>query len=84
MERHHFSVTTVAGSSRQERWFHLFAEAQERFDEEAEAARGRGLEERSSDYWRKHLAGPEGAAELALDDVGMVVCGPLCGAGAGD
>jgi len=81
--RHHYSVTLSPDGD--ERRFHLFAEADERFNQLCGASEASGRRTVSESYWRRHYSsageGSEGGAEqhIALDDRGLTPCDELCG-----
>lgn len=79
-DRHHYSVTTADSESSVE-WFHLFEEANERFQAAVEGAAGDGLSVSDEAYWRRTLTGGGRTVRISLDDRGLRECGAFCGAG---
>ena len=79
--RHHYTVTTRGLEGADEQWFHTFAEADARVADIVGAAREKGDDVADHGYWRERLgaSGAGSAIELALDDAGLVPCGPRCG-----
>jgi hypothetical protein len=80
--RHHYSVTTTGLPELVDEQFHTFAEADARFTSLADRAQEAGMTPAGDSYWRRQFSVPgTGSARVALDDVGLVPCGPACGAG---
>lgn len=90
--RHHYSVSSqglpTAGGAGQSgtadsKLFHTFEEAQDHFTGLVDQAKEGGGEVTGESYWRRDVKPASGGAvHVALDDVGLLACGPACGAAA--
>ena len=77
--RQHYSVTATVPES-EERRFHSYAEADERFAELSRAATSEGRELVSESYWRRSYRAEGGPTqEIALDARGLGDCDNRCG-----
>lgn len=79
--RHHYSVTAQGLADVPEQRFHSFEEANAVFDARVHEAESSDLKVVEQSYWRRQLAGDGRHARVSLDDIGLVPCGPACGAG---